>query len=131
MSIGRPPLPSPRILPLLGAALLLPVLLLAGCSSDDDGGGAPEQDGHVYVVAGTHGESGNVGDGGPATEALLYWPIDMTMLPNGELIVMDWNNHCIRKISTNGTIQRGSGTDGNSAADYDVTLPPQPLNCTP
>jgi sugar lactone lactonase YvrE len=96
------------------AAVLLAILGFAGCS--DDGPTLPgpipaaEKDGVLYDVAGKAGESGYLGDGGPATECLLYWPIDMTMLPTGELIVVDWNNHCLRKIATDGTIRRYIGS---------------------
>lgn len=106
----------PRALSIPGAMLLLPVLLLAGCSSDDDDPGVePGLEKVVYVVAGTAGEAGHVGDGGPATEALLYWPIDMAVMPSGELVVMDWNNHCVRRIDTAGNIHSfiGSGRLGD------------------
>lgn len=90
----------------VSAALLLASLTVAGCSSNDDNPGVvPGLDGVTYVVAGVAGESGDVGDGGPAAEALLYWPIDVAILPAGELVIVDWNNHRLRKIDANGVIR--------------------------
>lgn len=98
----------------LFAASLLTILGFAGCSGDGPTVPGPlpviEQDGVLYDVAGKAGESGYLGDGGPATDCLLYWPIDMTMLASGELVVVDWNNHCLRKIDAGGTIRRFIGS---------------------
>ncbi|TPW10684.1 MAG: adhesin/invasin, partial [bacterium] len=90
----------------IAAGLIVVSLTIAGCSSDDDDPGVePGLDGVSYVVAGIAGESGDVGDGGPATEALLYWPIDVAILPSGELVIVDWNNHRLRRIDSNGIIR--------------------------
>ncbi|HEX7878367.1 MAG TPA: hypothetical protein VF720_03105 [Candidatus Eisenbacteria bacterium] len=99
----------------LSALVALPVLVLTGCGGDDDGGVEPGLEKISYVVAGVAGESGHVGDDGPATDALLYWPIDMTVVPNGQLVIMDWNNHCARKIDADGNIHAfiGSGRLGD------------------
>jgi sugar lactone lactonase YvrE len=89
------------------AALLL-LSLFAGCKDNGTAINAPppraEEDGVLYIVAGTDGVAGNDGDEGPATSALLYWPHDMTPMPNGDLIVVDWNNHRFRKITPDGVI---------------------------
>jgi len=100
-----------RIFFALAGAALLPALFLAGCGDDED----PELEKVVYVVAGTAGESGHVGNNIPATEALLYWPIDMTMMSDGRLVIMDWNNHCARIVDTEGKIHEfiGSGRLGD------------------
>ena len=74
-----------------------------------------EEDGLLYTVAGQPQEPGNNGDGGPAANSYLYWPVDMTPLVSGELLIMDFNNHCIRKLGTDGIITRfiGSGFLGD------------------
>jgi len=75
----------------------------------------PEGDGLFYTVAGQPQEPGNDGDGGPAANSYLYWPVDMTPLPSGELLIVDFNNHRIRKIGTDGVINNfiGSGFLGD------------------
>jgi sugar lactone lactonase YvrE len=73
-------------------------------------------DGVIYVVAGVAGQGANDGDGGPATEAFFFWPIDTTPIEEtGDLLVMDWNNHRIRKIGADGIINAfiGSGFLGD------------------
>jgi DNA-binding beta-propeller fold protein YncE len=94
------------------------VSLLTGVSCSDQGVGVytpPAEDGRMYTVAGQAGEPGNDGDGGPAVNSNLYWPADVTPLPNGELLIVDFNNHRIRKISSDGIIDRliGSGFLGD------------------
>src|SRR4051794_24356229 len=52
------------------------------------------------------------GDKGPANEASIYWPMDVTFGTNGNLYVVDWNNHRIRMIDkANGTIDTIAGID--------------------
>jgi sugar lactone lactonase YvrE len=100
----------------IGFSLLLMSLTVNGCK--DDGAivePPPEfKEGVLYDVAGT-GIGGDFGDGGPALEAYLYWVIDMTPLPNGDLLIMDWNNHRIRKMTPDGIIHHliGSGQLGD------------------
>jgi sugar lactone lactonase YvrE len=100
------------------------LLSMVGC---EDKGAVVEpppevQDGVLYNVAGT-GEPGDYGDEGPALDAYLYWVIDMTPMPNGDLLVMDWNNHRVRKITTDGVIHRyiGSGQLGDIRTGDAVT----------
>jgi sugar lactone lactonase YvrE len=101
-------------------ALILMVIGLVFMPGCNDKGTAVEpppevQDGVLYDVAGQTGQSGDDGEEGPAVNALLYWPQDMTPLPNGDLLVMDWNNHRIRRITPDGIIHHfiGSGHLGD------------------
>ncbi len=104
---------------LAGALVLFVTLLASGCKDNGTPTQAPDpsaaQDGIMYNVAGQAGIGGNDGDEGPAVDALLYWVIDMTPMPNGDLLVMDWNNHRIRKITPDGIIHHfiGSGQLGD------------------
>ncbi|MFK7845812.1 MAG: hypothetical protein AB8G77_10950 [Rhodothermales bacterium] len=115
-----------------GAALL--ALGATGCDSVDGQGGEDpppvpvEACGGVGVlcnVSGIGGELGLSGDGGPATSARHYWPMDITVGPASELFIADWNNHVIRKIDADGTISRfiGAGNLGD-----DATGPADQLN---
>lgn len=54
--------------------------------------------GIITTVAGT-GNAGFAGDGGPATQAYLNTPTGVAFHPTtGELIIVDSNNHVIRKV---------------------------------
>jgi sugar lactone lactonase YvrE len=72
-------------------------------------------DGTISTVAGT-GVVGSVGDGGPATSALLNRPQGIAFDAAGSLYIADSANHLIRKVTTDGTITTvaGNGTAGFS-----------------
>jgi DNA-binding beta-propeller fold protein YncE len=77
--------------------------------------------GVITTIAGT-GVAGFSGDGGPATAAALYQPIDLALDAGGNLFVADFSNHRIRRIdATTGVITTfaGSGTAG-FAGDGDL-----------
>jgi hypothetical protein len=111
---------------LVAASILAALAVVLGCGDDDENPSTPivEQDGMLYDVAGTQGEAGNDGDEGPATSAYLYWVIDLTVLPTGEMLVMDWNNHRIRKITADGMIHGfiGSGELGDGVSGPGPTI---------
>jgi sugar lactone lactonase YvrE len=82
--------------------------------------------GHVSVVAGVgppspggspsitkdHGwteETGYTGDGGPAVDAQLSFPVGLAFDARGDLYVADHGNDVIRKIDTNGIITTVAG----------------------
>jgi hypothetical protein len=54
--------------------------------------------GTISTIAGT-GISGQSGDGGLATAALLNGPYDVTLDPAGNIFIADAQNHRVRKIS--------------------------------
>jgi RHS repeat-associated protein len=62
-----------------------------------------ETSGIITTVAG-NGESGYSGDGGPAKDALLNTPTDVTVDEMGNLYIVDRGNNKIRKVNTNGVI---------------------------
>lgn len=71
--------------------------------------------GTVHRVAGT-GEKGFSGDGGPALAAKLNGPKGVSVAPNGDIYVVDTENHVIRAIDVkSGTIRliAGTGTRGD------------------
>ncbi|MCW3121014.1 MAG: hypothetical protein JWQ38_506 [Flavipsychrobacter sp.] len=69
--------------------------------------------GIISTYAGT-GTIGSSGDGGPATNALLYNTNEVTMDAAGNLYMSDNGNHRIRKVNTSGIISTvaGDGTGG-------------------
>lgn len=80
-----------------------------------------DRDQRLTVVAGT-GEGGFGGDGGPATDAKLFAPMDLAFDADGNLLVADSYNHRIRRVDTLGVITTIAGggkapyPDGDAAA---------------
>ena len=71
--------------------------------------------GTITTIAG-NGLAGFSGDGGPATDASLMFPLGITMDRIGNLYVADANNHRIRRIDLRGVITTvaGNGAEGFS-----------------
>jgi sugar lactone lactonase YvrE len=72
------------------------------------------EDGIIYTVAGT-GARGYSGDGGDARQAVFDAPKEMAVAPNGDIFVVDTENHAIRLIEAATWIVRtiaGNGTAG-------------------
>ncbi|EFC35844.1 predicted protein [Naegleria gruberi] len=57
----------------------------------------------LSTVAG-NGYAGYSGDGGPARNAKLNYPADVTVSSTGEVYIADWGNRAVRKVFRNGTI---------------------------
>ncbi len=86
-------------------------------------------DGKITTVAGT-GTAGFKGDGGPAVSAQLKNPRGVAVDSAGTLYVADFENHRIRKITTDGKITTVAGTgvagfggDGGPAAAAQLNAP--------
>jgi sugar lactone lactonase YvrE len=86
-------------------------------------------DGTISTFAGT-GEPGYAGDGGPANEALLTWPHDVTVDEAGNVYIADSNNSAIRMVDAAGIITTIAGTgengfngDGLPALETQLKLP--------
>lgn len=72
------------------------------------------QDGMVTTLAG-NGTSGF--QDGVAQEARFSYPQDIAIDPSGNLYVADSNNHCIRRITPDGTVTTLAGTGSSGFAD--------------
>ena len=77
--------------------------------------------GRISAVAGT-GVAGSQGDGGPAVEAQLNWPVAVAIDAAGNILISDSRGHRVRKVSLDGTIttiagtgSRGGSGDGGAA----------------
>ena len=73
-----------------------------------------DTDGIVHRVAGTPPEDGVAqkgysGDGGPALEAKLNFPVDLAFDDEGTLYFTDVYNNCVRAIDGEGTIRTAVG----------------------
>lgn len=62
-----------------------------------------DANGIISTIAGT-GNLGYNDDGVPATEADLYYPLDVTVDPEGNLFFADVGNHRIRKVEGPGSV---------------------------
>ena len=78
--------------------------------------------GIITTFAGT-GATGYTGDGGPATSATFHNPVALIFNSAGELIIADYNNNVVRKISTSGIITTiaGNGIGGFSSDGIPAT----------
>jgi len=72
-----------------------------------------DRNGIITTVAG-NGGIGYSGDGGPATNATLFYPFAVAVEASGSLFIADSENYRVRKVDTNGIITTvaGNGTDG-------------------
>jgi hypothetical protein len=88
-----------------------------------------DSEGRVARVAGT-GSPGFSGDGGPASEAMLFRPADLRLDRAGNLFIADVRNHRVRKVDRAGAITTVAGTgepgfspDGSVAATAQLDTP--------
>jgi sugar lactone lactonase YvrE len=72
-------------------------------------------DGTITTCAGT-GEAGFSGDGGKATEARIDRPIALAVDTDGNLLISDWGNYRVRKVSPDGIITTVAGSDKKTFA---------------
>lgn len=73
-----------------------------------------QDDGEVIVVAG-NGKGAFGGDGGAATNAFLFAPMDVTFDRDGNLLIADTYNHRVRRVDRRGVI---TTVAGNGKAGY-------------
>lgn len=75
--------------------------------------------GNICTWAGTPGVAAF--DGGDQHRRLsyMYWPQDLEVSPYGDTIINDWNNHKLRRVRSDGTLQTVMGTDFIGDGDPD------------
>lgn len=83
-----------------------------------------DADGIVHRVAGRppvdgKPQAGYAGDGGPALDALLNFPVDLALDDDGTLYFSDVYNHCVRAIDPAGTIRTVAGKCGEKGTEGD------------
>ena len=84
----------------------------------------------IITTEAGNGSAGYSGDGGPATNASLYWPDGVTVDAAGNLFIADSANNVIRKVDTNGIITTVAGNgsagysgDGGQATNASLSYP--------
>ena len=103
----------------LGLTALALAFTACGTSSNDPCDGA--KSGTACRWAGT-GDKGFNADNPVANrlDSILYFPTDLTFGPDGRAYVVDWNNHMIRRVNTNDTMETILGTDYEGDGDPDM-----------
>jgi len=85
----------------------------------------------LTIVAGTVGKSGYAGDGGPATQALLFEPYEVRFDKAGNMFFVEMKNHLVRRVDKKtgmittvaGTGQPGFSGDGGPAVKAQFRQP--------
>lgn len=86
----------------LGASAVTALLALTGCPGEES---QCDVSGQACTWAGRAGEFGFDGDGRDRKDTLLYWTMDMKFAADGTVWFIDWNNHLLRKVVADGTVQ--------------------------
>ena len=94
-----------RLLRIASAALWL--AFASGCGDGESATPAASpcqlESGHACVWLGTGAEGFN-GDGHDRLKTDIYWSMDMLFATDGTPWFIDWNNHLIRKVETDGRV---------------------------
>jgi hypothetical protein len=91
-----------------------------------------DTDGIVHRVAGTPPEDGvpqkgYSGEGGPALDATLNFPVDLAFDDRGTLYFTDVHNNCVRAIDGEGIIRTAAGVCGEKGFSGDGGPPEESL----
>lgn len=104
-------------------ALLGLAIVLTGCSLAS-GTECVDEPGSSCLWAGT-GETGLNGDGHDMLETQFYWPEDIEFGPDGTPWILDWNNHMVRRVLSDGTVETVVGDFvGDGPPDQSDLAPP-------
>lgn len=103
----------------------LPVLFLAVACTDKPAPDLCAEAGNICTVVGT-GLAGLGQEDVPAETSYLYLPQDLTFGPDNQPYILDWNNHRIRTVTSDGNIHTVMGNgllgDGPEGPALDARL---------
>jgi streptogramin lyase len=107
--LGRPPLPGRAMRSAAAAAIGLSAILGACGGESSSGPDCADKAGVLCTWAGVGYEAFD-GDGNSLLDSAFYWPVDMTFASSGTYI-LDWNNHRVRRVTEDETLETVIGTD--------------------
>ena len=85
--------------------------------------------GIITAFAGTGEPNGSIGDGGPASQATLFFVLDVAVDPSGNVLIIDRGHNLLRRVDTQtgiistiaGTGETGIGGDGLPAIQASIS----------
>jgi hypothetical protein len=113
-----------RAVPWLGGAAGALACLPAcggGASNEAEAGPCLAAPGRICTIAGD-GTAGDGADGLPALMTHLYLPQDVTVGPDGRPTIVDWNNHRVRALQSDGTLRIVAGVGDFALAPVDILV---------
>lgn len=117
----RAPLPG-RAMRSAAAAVIGLSAILGACGGESES--CIDEPGVICTWAG-NGEAAFDKDNNPLLDSSFYWPVDITFASSGTYI-LDWNNHRVRRLTEDETLETVIGTDfvGDGPYDFSDTQPP-------
>lgn len=82
---------------------LVTAALVAGCG--DNTVSHCDEPGQACTWLGVAGDVGFTEDGKDRLETRLYWTMDVSFAADGTVWFIDWNNHLVRRVLTNGRVK--------------------------
>ena len=121
--LGRAPLPG-RAVRSAAAAVIGLSAILGACDGESSGPSCADKPGVICTWAGVGYEAFD-GDDNPLLDSAFYWPVDMTFATSG-IYILDWNNHRVRRVTEEQTLETVIGTDfvGDGPVDFSDSQPP-------
>jgi sugar lactone lactonase YvrE len=113
-----------RYLRHLSALSLCPALL--ACGDDAASSARALRAGEITTWCGD-GTQGHDGDGHPLSETWLNQPTALRFGPDGTALIVDWNNHAIRRVTNAGTVENVIGQP--LPGDWPCQQPDEPASC--
>lgn len=107
-----------------GAGLVLVIAIAGGCASSS---GTPTVTSGAIGTWMGDGTQGYDGDGKIPALSWLNQPTDLTFGPDGRAYIVDWNNHRIRRLRADGTLETFIGR--TLPGDWNCQDPSTPANC--
>jgi hypothetical protein len=107
-----------------GAGLAFVIAVAAGCGSSS--GSPTVLSGAIGTWMGD-GTQGYDGDGNIPAQSWLNQPTDLTFGPDGRAYIVDWNNHRIRRLRADGTLETFIGR--SLPGDWNCQNPADSANC--